>query len=429
MCVRCGNLAVVMNSAAQLPAHRSATAVQGWVLVSCGWLAVMASAMLSPVLPRMTAHFQQQPSVDLLISLVASLPALFVALLAWPFGILGDRIGHKRVLFWGTVVYGAVGTAPVWLKTLPQIVVSRGLVGVAEAAIMTCSTTLIGDYFRTERRRRYLALQTGTAPLMAMTVVALGGALGESSWRAPFLAYGFAFALVPLTGLLLWKPERNIAAATPAPSGSRTVAPLSAQSPQRFRWGKLLLICGVTLFAMTAFLITVIQMGFVLTERGLDSPAKIGFWQSLASLANPLGALTFGLSRSRALPKVAVCFLLLGAGFFVIALLPGWHSAVMGAVIANYGAGMILPTLITWAITSLPAAQRGTGTGLWMAASFLGQFLSPLAVLALRHLTGSLSGAILVYAVACGAGGLLALTCVLLSRHRGTLPTPSPPAD
>ena len=64
-----------------------------------------------------------------------------------------------------------------------------------------------------------------------------------------------------------------------------------------------------------------------------------------------------------------------------------------------------------------------------MAASFLGQFLSPLAVLALRHLTGSLSGAILVYAVACGAGGLLALTSLLLARHRGTLPTPSPPAE
>ena len=39
--------------------------------------------------------------------------ALFVALLAWPFGILGDRVGHKRVLFWATVVYGVFGTAPV----------------------------------------------------------------------------------------------------------------------------------------------------------------------------------------------------------------------------------------------------------------------------------------------------------------------------
>jgi len=404
----------------QLPSPPRATALHGWLLVSCGWLAVMASAMLSPVLPRMTAYFQHQPAVNLLISLVASLPALFVALLAWPFGVLGDRIGHKRVLFWATVVYGVFGTAPLWLRTLPQIVISRGFVGVAEAAIMTCSTTLIGDYFAAGRRARYLALQTGTAPLMAMTVIALGGALGDADWRNPFLAYGFAFALAPLTALLLWEPRH-----AHAPIAPRAID--REPTPQPFRWGKLLLICGVTLFAMTAFLITVIQTGFVLTERGLSSPAKIGLWQGVASLANPLGALTFGLVRSRALPKVASSFALLSLGFFVIALLPGWHSAVLGAVIANYGAGMILPTLITWAISTLPAAQRGTGTGLWMAASFLGQFLSPLIVLGLRQVTGSLSGAILVYALACALSALTAVACVVAASRAAALPGAVPP--
>src|ERR1700733_3994952 len=398
----------MIDGAARLPPQRAATALQGWLLVSCGWLAVMASAMLSPVLPRMTQYFQQQPLVDLLISLVASLPALFVALLAWPFGILGDRVGHKRVLFCATVVYGVFGTATVWLDTLPQIVLSRGLVGVAEAAIMTCSTTLIGAYFAAERRGRYLALQTGTAPLVAMSVIGLGGALGVSNWRNPFLAYGFAFALVPLTGLLLWEPARAGTARSPA----------GAPPAQPYRWGKLLLICGVTLFAMTAFLITVIQTGFLLSERGLSSPAQIGLWQGIASLANPLGALSFGLLRARALAKVALSFLLLSAGFFVIAVLPGWHSVVAGAIIANYGAGMILPTLVTWAITTLPAAQRGTGTGLWMAASFLGQFLSPLAVLGLRHLTGSLSSAVLVYAAACALSALIAAGGLLAARRQ-----------
>jgi hypothetical protein len=51
-----------------------------------------------------------------------------------------------------------------------------------------------------------------------------------------------------------------------------------------------------------------------------------------------------------------------------------------------------------------------------MAASFLGQFLSPLAVLGLRDLTGSLSKAILVYAIACGFSGIAALTARMRSR-------------
>jgi MFS family permease len=118
---------------------------------------------------------------------------------------------------------------------------------------------------------------------------------------------------------------------------------------------------------------------------------------------------------------------LLSVGFFLIALLPGWPSAILGAAIANLGAGMILPTLITWAISTLPAAQRGTGTGLWMAASFLGQFLSPLAVLGLRQITGSLSGAILIYAVACGLCGLSAMACLRGSPPPAALIRATPP--
>jgi MFS family permease len=385
----------------------SGTRIQGWVLVSCGWLAVMASAMLSPVLPSMTAYFRSVPSVNLQVSLVAGLPALSVALLAWPFGALGDRIGHKRVLCWAVAFYGLVGTAPAWLPALSQIVVSRALVGVAEAAIMTCSTALIGAYFDGTRRGRYLALQTGTAPIAAVTVIAIGGALGASSWRAPFLAYGFGFVLTPLTALLLREVR--------APGGRAEASGSAASESIPFRWGKLIWICTVTVFAMTAFLVTVVQTGFLLTERGVTAPQRIGIYQGVASLANPLGALLFGLLPWRTQSKLTLAFALLSTGFFVIALLPGWRSLVCGAAIANLGAGMILPTLITWAISTLPARLRGSGTGLWMAASFLGQFLSPLVVLGLRDLTGSLSKAILVYAIACGFSGIAALVARMRS--------------
>jgi hypothetical protein len=85
---------------------------------------------------------------------------------------------------------------------------------------------------------------------------------------------------------------------------------------------------------------------------------------------------------------------------------------------------MILPTLITWAISTLPAEQRGAGTGLWMAASFLGQYLSPLVVLALTGLTGSLSAAILSYALACGGCALVALLSLILPPTNRQQSTP-----
>jgi hypothetical protein len=168
---------------------------------------------------------------------------------------------------------------------------------------------------------------------------------------------------------------------------------------------------------MAAFLVTAIQTSFVLTERGLASPAAIGNWTSVSMLANPVGALIFGLLAWRLVPKLALSFALMCAGLLVMALLPDWHSAIVGATIANFGAGMILPTMITWALADLPAAHHGQGTGIWMSAAFFGQFLSPLSVVGLKGLVGSLSAAILVYALACGAGALIAGVAAMRARR------------
>ncbi len=396
--------ATPIPSAASPARHdgRMPGALQGWILVATAWLSVIASSLIGPVLPRMADVFKATPGVGLKLSLVATLPALFVAILSTPMGWVVDRVGRKQVLFWTVVVYGFVGTAPLWLASLDGVIVSRILVGVTEAAIMTAGTALIGDYFAGSSRGRWLAMQTGTAPFVSIAMLALGGVLGERSWRAPFAAYGFAFLLIPLVLWLIWEPRRAVR--EPA-----TMAAPVLDEP--FRWGRLMWINLLTVFAMTAFLITIIQSGYLLSERGMTSPAQIGLWSAVASFANPLGALMFGLTQWRTTVKLVYAFGMMAAGFAIISLGPGVGAVVVGSVIANLGSGFILPTLITWALSTLAPAQRGRGTGLWMSASFFGQFLSPLAVLFLSKTTGSLDHAVLLYAVVCGAiaGGSLAV--------------------
>ncbi|MHB8287230.1 MAG: MFS transporter [Caulobacteraceae bacterium] len=376
--------------------------------MATAWLSVIASSLIGPVLPRMAEAFKATPGLGLKLSLVATLPALFVAILATPMGWVVDRVGRKQVLFWTVVVYGFVGTAPLWLGTLDGVIVSRILVGVTEAAIMTAGTALISDYFAGASRGRWLAMQTGTAPFVSITMLALGGVLGERSWRAPFAAYGFAFLLIPLVLWLIWEPKR--VAATPG-----TVVAAAAPA-EPFRWGRLMWINLLTVFAMTAFLITIIQSGYLLNERGMTSPALIGLWSAGASFANPVGALMFGLTSWRTTVKLIYAFGMMAAGFAIISLGPGVGAVIVGSVIANLGSGFILPTLITWALSTLPPAQRGRGTGLWMSASFFGQFLSPLVVLFLSKAMGSLDHAVLTYAVVCGAISLGSVTALIRPR-------------
>ncbi|MFO1402425.1 MAG: MFS transporter [Steroidobacteraceae bacterium] len=403
-----------MGNATTTGGTRAATPLLGWALISVSWLAVMANQVIAPVLPRMTAHFADTPHVDALIAWTATGPALFIAAFAWLFGILGERAGHKRVLFAATLLYGFVGTAPMWLETLPGIVVSRALVGVAEAGIMTCSTALIIAHFAGASRGRYLALQTGSAPVVAIIVTLLSGALGAASWRQTFLLYGFAFLLIPLTAWLIWEPahrrEEPLSPLSP-------VAPATRPMPAAgFSWGMLSWRCAVSAFGMAAFLVTAIQTSFLLTERGMASPDDIGKWSAVSMLANPVGALAFGLLAWRMVPKLALSFALMATGHFIMATVPYWESTVVGATIANLGAGMILPTMITWTLSDVPEDRRGQCTGLWMSIAFLGQFLSPQSIVGLKFLTGTLGGAILVYALAGAAAAVVSTVGAVRAR-------------
>ena len=77
----------------------------------------------------------------------------------------------------------------------------------------------------------------------------------------------------------------------------------------------------------------------------------------------------------------------------------GWPAPAVPAVVASgvvtgFGNGLLLPSLLTWALGSLSFEQRGRGTGVWTSAFFIGQFVCPLVVLALTGAIGSLGSAL-----------------------------------
>jgi MFS family permease len=395
-----GDMNAVVKRVAGLP--------QGILLVACTWLAVMASAaLIGPILPRMSQYFAALPDVATKIDNVAGMPPLLVAIFAAPMGWLADRVGARRVLLMCTAVYGALGAAPAFLDNLDTIVYTRALVGIAEAGIMTCAYMMIAAYFNGAARERWFALTTGTAPLMALVSILLGGSLGDQDWHKVFLVYGFGLLLFLGTLTLLWEVDQ-----TGGQSGSLRSADLSG-----FKWGRLAAICIISLFAMSAFLITVIQTGFLMTERGIDSPAVIGRWQSLASLANPVGALCFGLLKWRYPRKLVIALLLMAVGFSCISQVSGWQAVIWGGAIANLGCGMMLPTLVSWGLQDLPLKVRGVASGVLMAANFLGQFFSPHLVTYLKGATGSLDHAVFAFAIGCVIVAIVSVPFVRLMER------------
>jgi hypothetical protein len=78
--------------------------------------------------------------------------------------------------------------------------------------------------------------------------------------------------------------------------------------------------------------------------------------------------------RGRHIVKTALSLAPISAGFATIAFLPSWQASVAGALIANLGCGMILPTLMTWAVSDLPSGVRGKGVAFGCAPRFWNNF-------------------------------------------------------
>src|SRR3954469_23611974 len=367
---------------------RPAGPAQAVVLLLSSCLAVLGAVLLAPVLPSIEDAFAGTPGVEALTPIVLTAPALVIGLTSTFAGRIVDRLGRKRLLVGALVVYAIVGTAPVWLPSLQLIVVSRVLVGLTEAAIMTCCTTLLADYFHGSQREKDFGLQVVFTTVAATVFFGTGGALGAQNWRTPFWLYAVSLPLAVAAAKFVWQPAPR------AQQAARTekLPPLP--------WRRLGAPVAVTLLGGLIFYVLIVELSFKLDDIGVDSTATIGAASAIASLGTAIGAFLFGrLARLGPAVLVPLAFALSGIGILGMGLASALPVVVVFAVVTGFGNGLLLPSLLTWALSPLGFEQRGRGTGVWTSALFIGQFVCPLVVLALTGALGSLGSALAVLGV------------------------------
>jgi MFS family permease len=376
------------------------------LLMAGSCLPILGAVLIAPVLPQMQDHFESTPGAKALVPLALTVPALSLALLAPFAGVIVDRVGRKRLLIVATVLYAVFGTAPLWLDSLGAIIAGRALVGVTEAAIMTCCTTLIADYYSGHRRVKYLALQTMCASASATAFFVLGGAVGAAGWRMPFWVYAVSLVLAPLMAGALPNPASRTADGEASPAAGTPAAQGTGRS---FPFRRLAGVCALTFFGAMVFYTVPVEMAYLLDDLGVENPGVIGLATAIASAATVGGAIVFARLKRSPDPMLPAVFAVCAVGFGVMFAAGNVPLLVVGAVINCVGTGMLLPALLTSAMSRLAFEDRGRGTGLWMAAFVGGEFVCPLVLLPVESAVGSLAGAVgmLGLAAALVAAGLL----------------------
>ncbi|MCH8905006.1 MAG: MFS transporter [Bacteroidetes bacterium] len=330
-------------------------------------LTVMSGATIAPSLPQMAEVFSDIPNSEFLSKLILTIPALFVAISAPFAGRFIDKYGRLKLLYVAMIVYAIAGTSGYYLNDLYQLLVGRAVLGMTVGTIMTIGTALVGDYYEGDARQKMIGTVAAFTAIGGVVFVGLGGFLADINWRAPFLVYFFALAILPFAFYSLKEPviERE-----------------KRERINKPRHHMLLVIFATGFLMMLMFYMLPVQLPFFLKSLSIEKNIMSGLALAVA--------ITFGAIASVLYPFTknllgyywvyAVAFLLMGIGFIVVSQASDFNMILVGMSISGLGLGNMLPNSNLWVIELSIPERRGRNIGILTTAFFLGQFLSPILV-------------------------------------------------
>lgn len=182
-----------------------------WVI-----LGVLVVSLLVVVLDNTILNVAMRVIADPVAGLGASQAALEWAVnsytlvfagLLFTFGVLGDRIGRKRMLLAGMVLFGLASLASAYSQDPSQLVAARALMGLGAAAIMPATLSIISNVFHPRERGRAIGIWAGAVGLGAAIGPVTGGFLLEHFWWGSIFLLNVPIVFAGLLAITALVPE------------------------------------------------------------------------------------------------------------------------------------------------------------------------------------------------------------------------------
>jgi MFS family permease len=323
---------------------------------------------LSPALPSIAQELGGGNDARFVAQMIQTLPALAIVVGAAAAGYAAERWGRRLVTFAAVMLFTLAGLAGLAMPDLGTLVASRVAHGLAAGVMITTSYALVGEYFQGLARNRMLGFCAASGSFTTILMLAAGGPMVDHlGWRSVFLLFLPAAFLLPfiLGSMRPGLPPRNDA----VPLSWKPIAAL---------WPLGLLQVAYTI----GMFMSVIQVPFIATAKGIASASTISLLVATTSAAATSAALVHGWLR-RFLDFRGMFVLMsaaFGGGLLICAGAQHLAGLLLGAAALGIGAGSLEPTLVARALNETAAALHDRAAGAAMATLFLGQFLNPVVV-------------------------------------------------
>jgi len=135
-------------------------------------------------------------------------------------GVLGDRLGRRRILGLGFVLFGFASLASAYARSPGQLIAARAFMGFGGAAIMPATLSILPTVFQPDERPKAIGIWSSSVGLGIVAGPITGGALLERFWWGSVFLVNVPIVLLGLIAMIAIVPEsREPEPGRPDPAG------------------------------------------------------------------------------------------------------------------------------------------------------------------------------------------------------------------
>ena len=344
-----------------------------------------------------------------LLGLAIGAYGLSQALLQIPFGLLSDRVGRKRMIYLGLILFAAGSLLAGSADSIYVVILGRILQGAG--AIASVLMALLSDLTRDEQRTKAMATVGISIGISFSVSLVLGPLLGARWGLSGIFYLTAALALIAL--LVVWRlvptPHQRKVSAEQQPARAMVGRVLKDQRLLRLDFG---------IFALHLVLTALFLVFPSLLQDRLGLPSSSHWWFYLSVMLTSFVAMVpfiiIGEKKRKMKPVLCGAVALLALSCAALSgvgesLLAGWFMLFFFFMAFNLLEAS-LPSLLS---KEAPAASKGTAMGVYSTSQFMGAFLG-----------GALGGYLLQQIGVTGVLGLMVAVLVVWLLVALTMPAP-----
>ena len=132
---------------------------------------------------------------------------LIFAGLLFTWGILADRLGRKRILMLGMVLFGISSLLTAYAGSPGELIAARAAMGFSGAAIMPSTLAIIANVFPRHEQGKAIGIWSGSVGLAIAIGPVVGGALLNSFWWGSVFLINVPITAIAFVVMLILLPE------------------------------------------------------------------------------------------------------------------------------------------------------------------------------------------------------------------------------